>query len=64
MIAQLAEVGAVNYTLFKQAYTVSLDVSKSLERYEMLQFLNDPYDVEGASLVIKARSNDTHHQVR
>ncbi|KAK3430639.1 hypothetical protein EUGRSUZ_E02486 [Eucalyptus grandis] len=53
---------AINYALFEQAYTSSLDMSKFLDRYEMLKLLKGPYDVDGASMVIKAESNGNYHE--
>lgn len=64
LITQLAEMDAVNYGLFEQAYTASLDVQKFLDRYEMLKLLKGPYDAEGASMVIKAGPGGMHHEVR
>ncbi|XP_039171123.1 peptide chain release factor PrfB3, chloroplastic-like [Eucalyptus grandis] len=54
---------AINYALFEQAYTSSLDMSKFLDCYEMLKLLKGPYDVNGASMVIKAESNGNYHEV-
>lgn len=54
LITQLAEVDAINYGLFRQAYDASLDVSKLLDQYEMSKLLKGPYDMEGACLTIKA----------
>lgn len=56
LITQLAEMDAINYGLFKQAYAASLDVSKALDQYEMSKLLKGLYDIEGACLVIKTRS--------
>ncbi|KAA8518077.1 hypothetical protein F0562_015551 [Nyssa sinensis] len=56
LITQLAEMDAINYGLFKQAYTASVDVSKFLEKYEMSKLLRGPYDVEGACVIIRAGS--------
>lgn len=56
LITQLAEMDAINYGLFKQAYNASLDVSKALDQYEMSKLLKGPCDIEGACVVIKARS--------
>ncbi|PON64549.1 Peptide chain release factor 2, bacterial [Trema orientale] len=56
LIIQLAEIDAINYGLFKQAYNASLDVSKVLDQYEMSKLLKRPYDIEGACVVIKAGS--------
>ncbi|KDO49614.1 hypothetical protein CISIN_1g020225mg [Citrus sinensis] len=57
LIAQLAEMEAIDYGLFKRAYRASLDVSKLLDQYEMSKLLRGPNDVEGASVTIKAGSN-------
>ncbi|KAM1748177.1 hypothetical protein ACFX12_009194 [Malus domestica] len=54
LITQLAEVDAINYGLFRQAYDASLDVSKLLDQYEMSKLLKGPYDMEGACLTIEA----------
>lgn len=54
LISQLAELDAINYGLFKQAYNASLNVSKFLDQYEMSKLLHGPYDVEGACVTIKA----------
>ncbi|KAI5318120.1 hypothetical protein L3X38_037828 [Prunus dulcis] len=54
LITQLAEIDAIHYGLFRQAYVASLDVSKLLDQYEMSKLLKGPYDMEGACLVIKA----------
>ncbi|KAI9162070.1 hypothetical protein LWI28_023504 [Acer negundo] len=56
LISQLAEMDAINYGLFKQAYDASLDVSKVLDQYEMSKLLHGPYDSEGACVTIKAGS--------
>lgn len=63
LITQLVEMDAINYALFEQAYTSSLDMSKFLDRYEMLKLLKGPYDVDGASMVIKAESNGNYHEL-
>lgn len=63
LITQLAEMDAINYALFEQAYTASLDMSMFLDQYEMLKLLNGPYDGDGASMVIKAESNGNDHEV-
>lgn len=54
LITQLAETDAINYRLFKQAYSASLDVSKLLDKYEMCKLLRGKYDTEGACMIIKA----------
>ncbi|KAI6673761.1 hypothetical protein NL676_001667 [Syzygium grande] len=63
LITQLAEMDAINYALFEQAYTASLDMSKFLDQYEMLKLLKGPYDGDGASMVIKAESNGNDHEL-
>ncbi|KAL3753355.1 hypothetical protein ACJRO7_000707 [Eucalyptus globulus] len=63
LITQLVEMDAINYALFEQAYTSSLDMSKFLDCYEMLKLLKGPYDVNGASMVIKAESNGNYHEL-
>lgn len=54
LIKELAETDAINYGLFKQAYNTSVDIGKILDHYEMSKLLKGPYDMHGASLVIKA----------
>ncbi|KAL6185523.1 hypothetical protein ACLB2K_041656 [Fragaria x ananassa] len=54
LITQLAEIDAINYGLFRQAYDASLDMSKILNKYEISKLLKGPYDMEGACLIIKA----------
>ncbi|KAL0383493.1 UNVERIFIED_CONTAM: Peptide chain release factor PrfB3, chloroplastic [Sesamum calycinum] len=39
LITELAEMDAINYALFKQAYSASLDVNKFLDKYEMSKLL-------------------------
>ena len=56
LITQLAEIDAINFGLFKQAYNASLDVSKVLDQYEMSKILKGPYDMEGACVIILAGS--------
>ncbi|XAR69900.1 hypothetical protein NMG60_11001667 [Bertholletia excelsa] len=63
LITQLAEMDAINYGLFKQAYTASLDVSKFLDKYEMSKLLRGPYDVEGACMIIKAGHSGFYSEV-
>lgn len=46
----------MNYRLFKQAYTASVDVKKSLDIYKISKLLKGPYDAEGACVVIEAGS--------
>lgn len=54
---------AINYGLFKQAYNASIDVSKFLYHYEMSKLLRGQYDMEGASLIIKAGSSGIYSEV-
>ncbi|PRQ32320.1 putative peptide chain release factor [Rosa chinensis] len=54
LITQLAEIDAINYRLFRKAYDASLDMSKTLNKYEISKLLKGPYDMEGACLIIKA----------
>lgn len=63
LISQLVEIEAINYRLFKQAYSASLDLSKFLDQYEMSKLLKGPYDMEGACLIIKVGSNDINPEV-
>lgn len=63
MITDLAEINAVNYGLFKQAYKASMDVSKFLDQYEIAKLLGGPYDVQGASVIIKAGNDSIHSAV-
>lgn len=63
LITQLAEMDAIDYGLFKQAYTVSLDVSKCLHQYEMSKLLTEPYDMEGACMFIKAGYGSTYSEI-
>lgn len=63
LITQLAEMDAINYGLFEQAYSASLDVSKFLDQYAMLKLLKGPYDAEGAAMVIEAGPGGMHDEV-
>lgn len=63
LITELAEMDAINYELFKQAYTASLDVNKFLDKYEMSKLLKEPYDVEGACITIESRCGDAYSKV-
>lgn len=54
---------AINYGLFEQAYSASLDVSKFLDQYAMLKLLKGPYDAEGAAMVIEAGPGGMHDEV-
>lgn len=58
LITQLAEIDAVNYSLFEQAYDSSLVISDLLDKYEVYKLLRGPYDMEGACIIIKAGSGD------
>lgn len=63
LITELAENDAINYELFKQAYSASLDVNKFLDKYEMSKLLKGPYDMEGACITIESRYGDTYSEV-
>ncbi|XP_010525504.1 PREDICTED: peptide chain release factor PrfB3, chloroplastic [Tarenaya hassleriana] len=63
LITQLAEMDAIDYGLFEQAYDSSLDVGTSLHHYEMSKLLRDRYDSEGACMIIKAGSEDANSQI-
>jgi len=63
LINQLAEMNAIDYGLYKQAYEASLDVSDILDQYEISKLLKGPFDTAGACLVIKASPNDIHSKV-
>lgn len=54
LINQLADMNAIDYGLYKQAYETSLDVSEILDQYEISKLLKGPFDMAGACLVIKA----------
>ncbi|KAF5198403.1 Peptide chain release factor prfb3 protein [Thalictrum thalictroides] len=60
LITQLAEMDAINYGLFKQAYNASVDLSKLMDRYEMSKLLSGPYDADGACIVITAHKKFWH----
>ncbi|RDY09392.1 Peptide chain release factor PrfB3, chloroplastic, partial [Mucuna pruriens] len=60
LIKQLAEMNAIDYGLYKQAYEASLDVSEILDQYEISKLLKGPFDMAGACLVIKAGPNDIY----
>ncbi|XP_034920097.1 peptide chain release factor PrfB3, chloroplastic isoform X2 [Populus alba] len=60
---KLVEMEAINYRLFKQAYTASLDVRKLLDQYEMSRLLKGPYDKQGACVVIRAGSKGLNHEI-
>ncbi|XP_065855251.1 peptide chain release factor PrfB3, chloroplastic isoform X1 [Euphorbia lathyris] len=63
LISQLAEVEGINYELFKQGYSTSLDVNKLLDQYEMAKLLKGPYDKEGACVTIRAGSESINAQM-
>ncbi|KAL5994625.1 hypothetical protein ACLOJK_024678 [Asimina triloba] len=63
LITQLAEMDAINDQLFKQAYDASVDVSRFLDHYEISKLLCGPYDMEGASVTIKAGSDSTDNEM-
>ncbi|KAJ4845287.1 hypothetical protein Tsubulata_015097 [Turnera subulata] len=54
LISQLADKEVINYQLFKEAYSASVDVSKFLCQYGMSKLLKGPYDLEGACVIIQA----------
>lgn len=63
MITELADMDVINYGLFKQAYTASMDVRKLLDKYEMSKLLTGPYDAEGACIIIEAGSEGMRPEV-
>uniref|UniRef100_A0A803MJE9 Peptide chain release factor domain-containing protein n=2 Tax=Chenopodium quinoa TaxID=63459 RepID=A0A803MJE9_CHEQI len=63
LIKELAETDAVNYGLIKQAYNASVDISKFLDQYEMSKLLKGPFDIHGASLVIKAGDKGIYSEI-
>ncbi|KAI9082035.1 hypothetical protein K1719_035960 [Acacia pycnantha] len=63
LITQLAEMNAIDYGLYSQAYDASLDVCKFLDRYETSKLLKGPFDLEGACLIIKAGTGGTCHKL-
>ncbi|KAK6149102.1 hypothetical protein DH2020_016627 [Rehmannia glutinosa] len=62
LITELAEMDAINYALFKQAYSASLDVNKFLDTYEMSKLLKEPYDMEGACIILESRCGDIYSE--
>lgn len=54
LIKQLAEMNAIDYGLYKQAYDASVDVSNILDQYEISKLLKGSFDMAGACLIIKA----------
>ncbi|KAK9128878.1 hypothetical protein Syun_017675 [Stephania yunnanensis] len=63
LITELAEMEAINYKLFKQAYNASMDVSKFVDQYEMSKLLSGPFDMEGACVHIRAESDGNNSEV-
>ncbi|XP_054784679.1 peptide chain release factor PrfB3, chloroplastic isoform X2 [Prosopis cineraria] len=63
LIIQLAEMNAIDYGFYKQAYDASLDASKILDQYEMSKLLKGPFDLEGACLIIQAGTGGIHHKL-
>ncbi|XP_027367597.1 peptide chain release factor PrfB3, chloroplastic isoform X2 [Abrus precatorius] len=63
LIKQLAEMNAIDYGLYNQAYEASLDASEILDQYEMSKLLKGPFDMAGACLVIKAGHSGIHHKL-
>ncbi|KAK9154758.1 hypothetical protein Sjap_002238 [Stephania japonica] len=63
LITELAEMEAINYKLFKQAYNASMDVSKFVDQYEMSKLLRGPFDMEGACLHIRAESDGNNFEI-
>lgn len=53
----------INCGLFRQAYNASLDVSKFLDHYRMSKLLKEPYDLEGACVIINAGSGGIYPKV-
>ncbi|EYU18670.1 hypothetical protein MIMGU_mgv1a010492mg [Erythranthe guttata] len=62
LITELAETDAINYELFKQAYSASLDVNKFLDKYEMSKLLKEPYDMEGAYITLESKCSDIYSE--
>lgn len=54
---------AINYGLFDLAYNASLDTSKFLDRYRISKLLKGQYDLEGACIIITARSGGIYSEV-
>ncbi|KAK8531720.1 hypothetical protein V6N13_131079 [Hibiscus sabdariffa] len=63
LIAQLAEIDAVNYSLFEQAYDASLAINDLLDKYEVSKLLRGPYEMEGACVIISAGSESKKSEV-
>ncbi|GER25818.1 peptide chain release factor [Striga asiatica] len=62
LITELAETDAVNYTLLKQAYSTSLSLNNYLDKYELSKLLKEPYDMEGACIVLESRHEDSYSE--
>ncbi|CAM8876297.1 unnamed protein product [Rhodiola kirilowii] len=62
LITELAEMDAINYGLFKQAYEASIHVSKFLDQYEMAKLMRGAYDIEGASVIITAGNQSVYSE--
>ncbi|KAL0404860.1 UNVERIFIED_CONTAM: Peptide chain release factor PrfB3, chloroplastic [Sesamum radiatum] len=62
LITELGEMDAINYALFKQAYSASLDVNKFLDKYEMSKLFKGPYDMEGACITLESRHGDIYSE--
>ena len=63
LITQLAEIDAVNYSLFEQAYDASLVISDLLDKYEVSKPLRGEYDMQGACVIIKVGSGGNKSEV-
>ncbi|XP_076955311.1 peptide chain release factor PrfB3, chloroplastic-like [Bidens hawaiensis] len=63
LITELAEMDIINYSLLKQAYTASVDVSKFLTKYEMSKLLKGKYEFEGACIIVKAGSEGIQSEI-
>ncbi|KAL4571730.1 hypothetical protein LXL04_018495 [Taraxacum kok-saghyz] len=63
LITELAEMDIINYSLLKQAYTTSVDVSKFLDKYEMSKLLKGKYEFEGACVIIEAGSEGIRSEI-
>ncbi|KAB1201444.1 Peptide chain release factor 2 [Morella rubra] len=63
LITELAEMNAINYGLFDLAYNASLDTSKFLDRYRISKLLKGQYDLEGACIIITARSGGIYSEI-
>ncbi|KAF3772736.1 Peptide chain release factor [Nymphaea thermarum] len=63
LVTQLAEMDAINYWLFKQAYNTSMDISNQLSHYEMTKLLTGPYDKEGACIMIQSAPGSKESEI-